>query len=787
MDSLKTLQDEISKALVSTTRSASRISGADVTFQRSLNPDVGTQLDAQNARLLHLAQRLLENAAASSDAVGPKLPDVESVDANWRGVVDVIDSLLEKADTSLDEYTGVVKRLSPAGEQAAVKARPNIAEKKIIPKPQLHFEHLPNNYETGGFRPLMTSKPHASVLLEDALKKFKDSKGREQYPHPYQAEIEAYDFPSAVYERSEPQQYQPFESTTATFVDTPEALAMMLGELKTAKEIAIDIEHHDNRSYIGIVSLMQISTRDKDWIVDTLKPWRRKLECLNEVFADPNVLKVLHGAYMDIIWLQRDLGLYVVGLFDTFHAARSLGYPGASLAYLLNRHVNFQAQKQYQIADWRVRPLSTELFEYARADTHFLLYIYDNMRNELIEKSDFSNPERNKVQDVLLKSKEVALQRYEHPVYDSHLGLGPVGWHKLLYKMPAQFTPQQFSVFRAVHEWRDNLSRREDESPLFIMPNHAVFSLARTMPADKPALYNAVQHISHLVRANADGLVKVITEAKQEGVNGPELNHVLKTIADMKEAELATKFDAPKSVAPVLVAPTPEVRPLMSTVAVPAVRALASEFWGKLSHRDVVHEQKNIPTVNVDLALPLPPLTAEIFADSNGITGATPKSEKRQHTFVAKEDRPAEDQRTDMFIVKQLGGRKRKRGDAPEVQSPSTPALDPMTNDEIMLDAQEDSADADRLREKAAKKAAKKQKKKERAAQSAGLDYDEPAFDYANAPSVLHAEDGDGKKKKKDKKKKSAGFTAFSGLTDAPKGLPRAQKEVPGRSRTFKS
>ncbi len=116
MESFKSLQDEISKALVSTTRSATRVAGADIAFQRSLNPDVGAALDAQNGRLLQLAQRLLESAAASSDAVGPKLPDVESIDGNWRAVVDVIDSLLEKADTSLDEYTGVVKRLSPSAD-----------------------------------------------------------------------------------------------------------------------------------------------------------------------------------------------------------------------------------------------------------------------------------------------------------------------------------------------------------------------------------------------------------------------------------------------------------------------------------------------------------------------------------------------------------------------------------------------------------------------------------------------------------------------------------------------
>lgn len=58
---------------------------------------------------------------------------------------------------------------------------------------------------------------------------------------------------------------------------------------------------------------------------------------------------------MDMIWLQRDLGLYVVGLFDTFHAADCLGYPGKSLAALLKRFVNFDADKKHQRADWRIR------------------------------------------------------------------------------------------------------------------------------------------------------------------------------------------------------------------------------------------------------------------------------------------------------------------------------------------------------------------------------------------------------------------------------------------------
>ena len=114
MDSFKAVQETLSSALVSTTRSATQLNANDIPFQRSLHPEIGSALDAQNARLLHFAQRLLENAAASSDVVGPKLPDAEAIDGNWRGIVDVVDSLLEKADTSLDEYTGVVKRLSPS-------------------------------------------------------------------------------------------------------------------------------------------------------------------------------------------------------------------------------------------------------------------------------------------------------------------------------------------------------------------------------------------------------------------------------------------------------------------------------------------------------------------------------------------------------------------------------------------------------------------------------------------------------------------------------------------------
>lgn len=39
-----------------------------------------------------------------------------------------------------------------------------------------------------------------------------------------------------------------------------------------------------------------------------------------------------------------------------------------------------QADKRFQLADWRARPLNDQMLAYARADTHYLLYCYDKLK-----------------------------------------------------------------------------------------------------------------------------------------------------------------------------------------------------------------------------------------------------------------------------------------------------------------------------------------------------------------------------------------------------------------------
>ncbi|CCF39387.1 3'-5' exonuclease [Colletotrichum higginsianum] len=408
------------------------------------------------------------------------------------------------------------------------------------------------------WKPVITKKPHAKVPLEESLVTVETEDGFVQYKHPYETEIIEAKYPNRVYEQAEPIPWQPVETTEATFVDTYEGVLDMLKDLKKAKEIAVDLEHHDFRTYVGLTSLMQISTREKDWIVDTLKPWRGQLEVLNEVFADPSIVKVFHGAFMDMVWLQRDLGLYVNGLFDTGMACEVLHYPQKSLAFLLKKFVNFDADKKYQLADWRVRPLSEEMLYYARSDTHYLLYIYDKMRNELVMKSDRGNPGSDYIEAALQKSKTLSLSRYGGETFNPKTGKGSKGWYNTLLKHPMPFSGQQFAVYRAIWAWRDEVARREDESTPFVLPNGIIGDIAKHMPPDAKALHALIPNHAFLAKRNVTEIWKRYQEARERGVNEPRLLDFFKSelpkVAAKPLAEVASEDAVDAALEPVQLA-----------------------------------------------------------------------------------------------------------------------------------------------------------------------------------------------------------------------------------------
>ncbi|KAK4218409.1 exosome complex exonuclease rrp6 [Rhypophila decipiens] len=800
----KSLQEVVQKSLVATTRTANGLANEDLDFQRTANPAVSGQLEDKTERLLKLANQLLKSAGKVTNHPVSTLDDTEDIEIQWKQIVDVIDSLLEKADTCLDEYTGLIKRKdAPAPDSARQSKRLKSGTDRLdyslkranILKPQTAFERKTDNYGSGPWKPLLTAKPHATVPLKDSLVTFTEQEYHTvQYKHPYEIEIQNVKYPNHVYETREPQKYLPVEKTSAIWVDTYEGVLEMLEELKKATEIAVDLEHHDFRSYTGLLSLMQVSTREKDWIVDTLVPWRHKLEVLNEVFADPKIVKVLHGAFMDIIWLQRDLGLYIVGLFDTYHASTVLGYSSRSLAFLLQKFADFDADKKYQLADWRIRPLPEEMLYYARSDTHFLLYIYDMVRNELIQQSDRTKPEFDYIEQVVQKSKEVALQRYEHPYHDHETGQGPRGWFNALSKVAVLYDSEQFSVYKAVHQWRDEVARREDESTGFLMPQQVLADIARLLPSDKKALWSILGGNARVLKPYMDELFDLIQKAKAKGTNGPTMAEALRATY----GETVGNGNTGKA------NPIPE----MEVLDVKELKSQRSQFWGDValsSAWDGSTRAAKADEYQVTITVPYPFAgeadDAEPMEVEEGISPMDPATEVEP---VVVEN--------DEFTLK--SGRKRKLEEANE-ESEAEDNAGP--DDVLAVDSDEEAkkGNAEKLRRQQEKKARKlrkrlkeqkkleKAKEKEEATSSSGAaepaaaeeeedeeEKEDQPFDYSQAESVLHAakngtSGADGKHRKKGGK---AAFNPYGNKSGGAPGGARATNHVKsgGRTATFK-
>ncbi|OQE28794.1 hypothetical protein PENSTE_c003G05010 [Penicillium steckii] len=749
-------QEKLSSNLVQVIKVANQLGSQDLNFHRTSSADFTESLDDESDRILALASSVIKAATTGSDIKNPDLRNEEALEDNWRGVVDVIDSLLEKADACLDEFTGVIKKLSPAREeQPPIKREPKFPTiydygPSKIPKPQLQFEHQPDNSDGATFHPLLRTKPNATVPLQQALQK-RQIEGKSSFASPYETEIRAAKYPKSTYKKSPPTDYLPFETTTATFVDTLDGVKEMLSELKTAKEIAIDLEHHDVHSYHGLVSLMQISTRDKDWVVDTLKPWREELQILNEVFTDPNILKVLHGATMDIIWLQRDLGLYIVGMFDTFHAASALGYQKRSLKFLLNKFVSFEADKRYQMADWRVRPLPSGMFDYARSDTHYLLYVYDNLRNELI---DASEPDNSLIDYVLERSKNEALQTYERPVYDAEKGQGPGGWYDLLSRNGgSQFSKEQFAVFKAVHQWRDEVAREVDEGWQCVFPKHMLFKLSHMMPLDMGTLLRTLSPVTPLTKDRADSLLDTIKKAKIAGANGPEWRDVTPPPKYAQAPALSMDIEDADF-------PTAE-------------RYEVSQFWGTT----LAAQEKPTPlsytlaasAEALRLSLPLPSMPSTVSEVSEELGTAAPKQTPAAPQPAPAPAPQAEDEKK-IFTVKELGGpRKRK----------VTP-VEASEQDVLTVDGFDDTSNDNSSAEKKQKKLRKEKKKAQKAAKSEAADF--VPFDYGAADSVLNAPSASAPGAKAPKRT----FNPYAKALEAPSGVRKQKKEIPGKSLTFR-
>lgn len=446
-------------------------------------------------------------------------------------------------------------------------------------------------------------------------------------------------------------------------------------------------------------------------------------------------------------------------------------------------------------------PLTDEMLYYARCDTHYLLYVYDIIRNDLVTQSDPSDPQKNLIEFALQRSKETSLDRYTPFFPDPSSGEGGRGWANSLLKSSARLDGPQFAVYRAVHKWRDDLAREEDENPTFIMPPQTLMEIAKILPTDPKALWSILGgRCAAKVQRSIEELFQVVAEARKEGADGPSsVEHFRRGhLGDTSVAAIA-KRELGKSAKSELDLPPVE-----------ELRSQKSQLFGPMPVSSIWEGPAETSKCSDDNLISLPWMNfVKEAAISAAEQEARAKEKARQEAddMIPLESTPkrappveAADVDNTEFTLRQ--GRKRKledvRVEESDPEDEGGAALD--SQDIISLDVGRETKAEGRARRKMLKKAMKeasrakdeeaelrrKISRESKKNQEEGEVEDAP-FDYSQAQSVMHAQRAAVNDSKDAGRTKAFDpYAARMNAEGAPKPARRMHSERPGKTATFK-
>ncbi len=234
--------------------------------------------------------------------------------------------------------------------------------------------------------------------------------------------------------------------------------------------LALDTEASSFHRYRERLCLVQLSTRDRTWLVDPLAV--PDLTPLREMLAEKHMQVVIHDADYDLRMLARHHSIRVSNVFDTLVAAELVNEPEIGLAALLGKYQGLSIDKKFQKADWSKRPLPSDMLDYAAGDTSHLIALRDILEGKLREKGRWEWAEE---EFELLTDAPFNLTANEEPAF-------------IRMKGAKTLKPHELAILREVHGWRDGVAEKMDRAPFMVVGNDLILDLATSPPTNSKDL-----------------------------------------------------------------------------------------------------------------------------------------------------------------------------------------------------------------------------------------------------------------------------------------------------------
>lgn len=288
------------------------------------------------------------------------------------------------------------------------------------------------------------------------------------------------------------------------YVDTVEGLQECVEALRGSTVVGIDTESDSFFSYTERCCLVQITGEDTvDFIVDPLKI--DDMSALGPLCADPNVVKIFHGADYDVVSMKRDFGYRFSNIFDTMIAAQATGHDRFGLNDLVQRYFGEKLDKKWQRHDWSSRPLLDAHLDYARRDSHFLPRLREIL---LVQGEEAGRLDMMEEEFALLQGREWTGRPFSP---DSCMKVkGARGLDEVGRK-----------VLRAVYSLREGIAESKNRPPFKVWGNDVLMKVSKDIPTDGDALRKCLGANNHVVRRYADEVVQAVLDGLDDDTDPP--------------------------------------------------------------------------------------------------------------------------------------------------------------------------------------------------------------------------------------------------------------------------
>tara|TARA_B100002019_G_scaffold119367_1_gene102476 strand:+ start:4541 stop:5404 length:864 start_codon:yes stop_codon:yes gene_type:complete len=154
--------------------------------------------------------------------------------------------------------------------------------------------------------------------------------------------------------------------------------------LKDEEIIGVDTEFDWRTTYFPKICLLQISTKEDNYILDCIS--LNNLEELKGILESKDVLKIFHSVRSDSTVLSKCLNIKLQNVFDVQQAEKLISNGEIlNYGYLVKKYIGITLDKKETNSNWLRRPLTESQINYAAEDVNFLIDIFEFQRKVLSE------------------------------------------------------------------------------------------------------------------------------------------------------------------------------------------------------------------------------------------------------------------------------------------------------------------------------------------------------------------------------------------------------------------